>query len=220
MIKCQLHLLPSLLVTAAEKTHPIQEQRIAFEVTHSLLKYHYPESGQCLLNVGLVTGWLAFLPWEGEPFGSVFERPKISDIVHGFVRDEGGEPWQTWKLHGILELLLDSPAGRHSLEAAGLWDQSFSSEDDSIRLLERENKDNSSLLRQRRQAVIISEGGRPLESGDIIQVDGIGLGTDAEDVLERLREQQVASSETPTSGDLFTSLATWQGGLRSYLPLR
>ena len=220
LIKCQRRLLPSLRKTAAEKTYPSEAQKIAFEVTEFLLKHHGSESCQSLIDAGLVNGWLAFLPFQTTPIISLYKCPSASDVVRSLIESGDGDPWQSRTLQGIFSSLLSSAAGRRSLEACGLWDRVCNSKDNATRPLRHKAKGISSQNRQRREAVVISEGGRPLERGDIIQWGGETFDTDAEEVLEQLREEQATSNELQTNTAPHISLSTWPQGLQSCLPLR
>ena len=220
LVKCQRRLLPDLRKNAAEKTYPSEAQKIACEVTDFLLKQHGSESCQSLIDAGLVNDWLAFLPFHMTPISSTYECPSASDVVRSLIESGNGEPWQSRTLQGIFSSLLSSVAGRHSLEACGLWDRVSSSKDYATRPLRHKVKGFSSQLRQRREAVVISEGGRPLERGDIIQWGGEIFDTDAEEVLEQLREEQATSNELQTNTAPHIFLTIWPRGLQSCLPLR
>ena len=174
------------------------------------------------LGAGIVSRWLANYPFCG---GSVSETRKIEAV----------QQLKTWNTEDtlmcdILSMIDCAPEGRKELRKHGLVGSAIGETDDeegdtlmvggedtagfsigSIargRRVREESIEEQALRRRRREAMVLSEGGRPLGRDDIIQRDNVIRDEDVEQELERLIEDE-ARREDEERNDASTAEHNW-----------
>ena len=164
------------------------------------------------LDAGLISRWLLYYPFGGSStYGSRkralvqelraldSEDEVMSDIVNTICSEEEG--WKQMIEYGLVEefnLASVPPDGQtaYGVSNQGSWHNMMT----RGRRVREESVEEQALRRRRREAMVLNEGGRPFEGGDIIHRDHIIRDEDVEEELEQLvnevrREHEEAEAQ-------------------------
>ncbi|KZF25994.1 hypothetical protein L228DRAFT_257502 [Xylona heveae TC161] len=195
LITCLCNLLPHPAPTPANPRSPTE--RAAMSVLVRLL----PQNTSDAIRAGLVKRWLVKYPL-GHTEGQ--KRLAIQQL----------KTWSTddFLLSEIICMIDNTPEGRKQMRQAGLMGSAMGEDEDVIdtwmiggedtagdavsislarsnRRVREESAEEQALRRRRREAMVLSEGGRPLGREDIIQREDIATSDEVERQLESLMEE-------------------------------